>query len=326
MPTALSFAPASVSNVACGFDCLGFAIDGPGDTVRATPRETPGVTLTISADHGRLPTEPHRNSASVAAIELLKRLGVAATRGLSLHLHKGLAIGTGLGSSAASAVAAVHASAIALDLEIGRDVEHLTLLACALEGERAACGSIHPDNAAPSLLGGFVLARALEPLDVIELPVPDGLHCTVVRPHVEIATRDARLALGDTVPLAAATRQWANLGALVAALHRGDLDLLGRSLEDHVAEPHRADSVPGFARARRAALEAGALGCSLSGSGPALFALTGDRAAAERCADALARAFDELDLASDRWISPVGAPGARSLDVTGTDLEAGGRL
>ncbi len=299
-----AFAPATVSNVACGFDVLGFAIDEPGDVVSASEREEPGVELLeVTGDGGRLPHDAARNTAGVAASALLDAVG--SKRGVSLRLHKGMPLSSGLGSSAASGVAAAYATSRALGLEASREL----LLRCAMAGEKVACGSAHADNAAPSVYGGFVLIRASDPPDVVELPVPEGLSCAVVRPHIEVDTRTSRGLLGDTVPLRAAVTQWGNLGALVAGLHRGDLELIARSLEDAIAEPKRAGQVPGFAGAKRAALEAGALGSSLSGSGPSIFALCAGRAGAERAAAAMAAAFEGQGLDCDRYVSKVGSEG-----------------
>lgn len=299
------FAPATVSNVACGFDVLGFAVEGPGDLVTAELGERPGVTIAeLSGDGGRLPREAEKNTAGVATRALLERAGSAA--GIVLRIEKRMPLASGLGSSAASAVAAVVAADALLGLGAGRE----ELLACALEGELLACGSAHADNAAPCLYGGFVAVRANHPLEVVELPVPAGLACALVRPHVAVETRGARLALGDSVPLAAAVRQCGNLAALVAALFRGDLGLLGRSLEDHIAEPKRAALVPGFREVQAAARKAGALGCSLSGSGPSIFALAASLSEAETIAAAMKAALDALAIPADRLVSPVGARGA----------------
>lgn len=302
-----AFAPATVSNVACGFDVLGFAVDGPGDEVMASRREEPGVVISaLDGDGGRLPRDAGRNTAGVATQALLALVGRPA-EGIDLRIHKRMPLASGLGSSAASAVAAVHA----VDRLLGLGLPRVELLRCALEGERMACGSAHADNAAPCLYGGFVLVRSLAPLDVVELPVPPGLSCALVRPHVEVETRMARCVLGDTVPLKAMVRQCGDLGALVAGLFRSDLELIGRALVDHVAEPLRAGLVPGFRAVQAAARDAGALGCSLSGSGPSIFALCASPADAERVADAMAEALRALAIPADRLVSPVGTPGVR---------------
>lgn len=304
-----AFAPATASNIACGFDIMGFAVDGPGDEVVARRRDRPGIEIAeITGDDGRLPVAADRNTAGVAVGELLRQSG-RLDDGVTLSVHKKMPLSSGLGSSAASAVAAAKAVAELLGIEANREL----LLRCALEGERVACGSAHPDNATPCVYGGFVLIRCSDPLDVIELPVPDGLMCVLVRPHVEVRTRDARDALGNEVPLAAAVRQWANVGALVAGLYRGDLELMSRALHDHVAEPKRAHLVTGFAEAKAAALEAGALGCSLSGSGPSIFALCNGDRSAENVADAMVLAVKKMGVGVDRLVSKVGTRGVRIL-------------
>ena len=304
-----AYAPATVSNVACGFDVLGFAVEKPGDTVAARLRSQPGVEiLEITGDDGRLPRDAEHNTAGVAVRALLAATG--DERGVALRLHKGMPLASGLGSSAASGVAAVYAASRLLELEASRGL----LLRCAMEAERVACGTAHPDNAAPCVYGGFVLVRAGDPPEVVPLPIPDGLACAVARPHLEVDTRASRGALGDTVPLGAAAVQWGNLGALVAGLFRGDLELIGRALVDVIAEPKRAPLVPGFFAAKSAALAAGALGCSLSGSGPSVFALCATRPQAEAAAAAMGEAFENAGLASDRIVSRVGSEGVRLLE------------
>lgn len=302
-----AFAPATVSNVAAGFDVLGFALDEPGDIVVARLAETPGVVIAaIEGDDGRLSREPLKNTAGAAAVALLRALGTS--QGVALEVHKGLPLASGVGSSGASAVAAV----VAVNELLGRPAALDVLCRCAMAGEQAGCGAIHPDNVAPSLYGGFVLARAIDPPDIVRLPVPAGLACAVLHPRVEVQTGAARALLGDHVPLSTAVRQWANLGALVSALHTGDLALLSRALVDHVAEPKRAGLVPGFDRVKAAALEAGALGCSLSGSGPSTFALASTLAQARAIGAAMAAAYAAATaLEADLWVSPVGTRGAR---------------
>lgn len=304
-----AFAPATVSNVACGFDVLGFAIEGPGDLVVAEEQEENGVVIAdLQGDEGRLPRQTERNTAGVAVRALLERAGLSG-RGIALSIEKRMPLASGLGSSAASAVAAV----VAVDALLGLGAPRPELLACALEGEKMACGSAHADNAAPSLYGGFVLVRGGAALEVVELPLVPRLTCALVRPHVAVETRGARLVLGDSVPLPAVVAQCGNLAALVAALFRQDLELLSRALVDHVAEPKRAGLVPGFREVQAAARQAGALGCSLSGSGPSIFALCASPESAERVADAMKAALDALAIPADRWVSPAGTRGAHLL-------------
>jgi homoserine kinase len=296
-----------VSNVACGFDVLGFALDEPGDIVSAVPHPDTGVRIdAIHGDGGRLPLDPMRNTASAAALALIRRL--ETTRGVALTIHKGLPLSSGIGSSGASAVAAV----VATNELLGRPAPVDMLLECAMAGEQAGCGAKHPDNVSPSLYGGFVLARSAAPPDIVRLPVPDGLACAVLHPHLEVETGAARRLLGDQVALRDAVRQWGNLGALVAALYTNDMALLSRSLVDAIAEPKRAALVPGFHAVKQAALSAGALGCSLSGSGPSIFALAPTLEIAHAAGAAMQAAYKkDSGAASDLWVCLVGRQGAR---------------
>ena len=304
-----AFAPGTVSNVGCGFDVLGFALEQPGDLVIAMPRERPGVEiLDITGDNGRLPRDPGRNTASVAASALISATG----HGVGLIIRKGLPLASGIGSSGASAVASVLAVNEALELNATPEA----LLRSAMEGERASAGAVHPDNVAPSMLGGFVLARSVDPPDMVPLPVPAGLACAVLCPALEIETRAARAILPPNVPLASAVRQWANVGALVAALHTGDIDLLGRAMEDHIIALHRARLVPGFSHIVSAALAAGAIGCNLSGAGPAMFALCRSIEDAQTVGDAMRAALREHGGVSGQVIaSRVSPAGGRVVDA-----------
>lgn len=312
------FAPATVANVASGFDVLGFALEHPGDTVHARRREAPGVeVVSVEGDGGRLPRDG-RNTAAVAARGFLERLGLSF--GLELSLYKGMPMSSGLGSSAASAVAAVYAA----NLLAGSPCSVQELLPFTMQAEEVACGAAHADNVAPALLGGFVLIRSYEPLDVIRLPVPEGLAAAAVHPHAEIQTSDARRILKKEIRLSDAIRQWGNLAALVAALYQGDLDLLGRSLQDVVAEPRRALLIPGFPRVKNAALEAGALGCSISGSGPSLFSLCASLEQARGVGEAMQRAFAAEGLESDLYVSQINQEGPRLLEGSASRLAGAG--
>jgi len=313
MTAVTAFAPATVSNVACGFDVLGFAMEAPGDEVSASfagGKTTDGAgTVTIEdieGDGGRLPRDGAKNTAGVAVRALLQTLG--EHRNITLRIRKGLPLSSGLGGSAASAAAAV----VAVDALLGAASPLITLIASALEGERVGAGSAHADNVAPALCGGLVLVRRTSPPDVLQLPVPPGLTAVVVHPDIEIETSMARALLGSDVPLKDAVQQWANLGALVHGLHTGDFAVIGRSLEDTIAEPRRASLVPGLAAIKRAAADAGALGCSLSGSGPSLFALCKGHDVALRVAEAMTAAVGrEIGGESQTYLSPVAQRGAR---------------
>lgn len=302
-----AFAPATIGNIGVGFDILGLALERPGDEVIARKSETPGLRITkITGHHGKLPFEPERNTAGVAALHLLEYLGETG-RGIELEIHKKMPSGSGLGSSAASAVAAV----LAVSELLRTGLSKRELLPFAVAGEAVATGSPITDNVAPSLLGGIVLIRDGATLDVHRLHVPRGLYAAVVYPHVEILTKSARALLKPDVPLDAFVRQTANVGAFVVALFNGDLALLGRCLRDEVIEPQRAHLVPGFYAVKEAALAvAGVLGCSLSGSGPSVFALSANSLAAEEAGLAMQRKFAEHGIQSEIFLSAVNQEGA----------------
>lgn len=305
MTSVTAFAPATVSNVACGFDVLGFPLESPGDEVTATMAAA-GVRIDdILNDGGRLPRDAAKNTAGVAVLAFLATIG--ERRGVTLTIRKGLPLSSGLGGSAASAAAAV----VAVNALMGANASLDTLVACALEGERLGAGSAHADNIAPCLCGGFVLVRRASPPDIIRLPVPAGLTAVVVHPDLEIETARARALLGDTVPLQDAVRQWANLGAFVDGLHRGDFAQISRSLEDTIAEPRRAALIPGLSLIKRAAADAGALGCSLSGSGPSLFALCQTPERAVTVAAAMSAAVrTHIGGEPQTYVSPIATRGA----------------
>ncbi len=305
------FAPGSIGNLACGFDVLGLALEGPGDEVLARLVPEPGVVITsIQGDGGRLPTAVSENSAGTAARAVLDEVGGGA--GIELELRKGLPLSAGMGGSAASAVAA----AVAANTLLGDRLPLEAVLSCALAGEAVAAGDAHPDNAAPSLLGGLVLVPSWDPLRAIELEVPPDLVAVHVHPHLEVETGWARGILGDQVDLADAVAQWGNTAAFVAGLFRSDWDLIARAVEDRIAEPLRAEAVPGFRAVKQAALESGALAASLSGSGPSLFALCRGRDRAVAVAERMVGAFKEsAGIEADSIVSPGRARGARVLSI-----------
>ena len=320
------FAPATVSNLGPGFDVLGLALQQPGDLVEAELHDEPGVKIvTVTGAGDALTTDPTRNVVGIAAADVLRRLqdkvqGPAASGqnqgpgtgvGVRLWLHKQMPLASGLGSSAASSVA----GALAVNELFGGGLSRRELVASALEGERAASGARHADNAAPSLLGGIVLIRSYDPLELVSLPIPPELRVVVVHPHCEVATASARALvskrryeLGDVVA------NLGNVGALISALHQNDLELFGRSIRDRLVEPVRAGLIPGFQQVKDAALAAGALGCSISGSGPSVFAFSGSDKGASLVAAAMREAFREAaDLESDAYVGPVNARGATTL-------------
>jgi homoserine kinase len=302
-----AFAPATVSNLGPGFDCLGLALRKLGDRVRARLSDTPGIVLSrVEGDRGRLSRNVDENTACVAAARLLR--DHAPSAGVEIELYKGLPLGSGLGSSGASAAAAAVAVDAVLELGLPRTV----LVQACREAEAAACGSPHPDNVAPAIFGGIVLIPSLDPLRVIELPVPESLWLVIYTPGCEVKTADARAVLPASVRLADAVGQAARLGLLVHALHTGDLALLGEAVMDPIVEPARAGLVPGFREAKAACSEAGALACSLSGSGPTTFALTGEPTRAEALLEILDEAFTLSGVPGSGFTDRVG-PGARVL-------------
>ncbi len=303
------FAPATVANVACGFDILGFAIDQPGDEVIVRLIDKPGVYIVkISGDQGRLPLAAEKNTVSVSILALLKHL--KSNQGFEIELMKRMPLGSGLGSSAASTVAGVFAANILLGNPLAKE----ELLPFATEGERIACGSAHADNAAPALLGGFVLIRSYQPLDVIQIATPKDLYCTVLHPQIEIRTEDARKILKKSILIKDAITQWGNIAGLIAGLMKSDYDLIRRSLQDVIIEPIRSILIPGFHEVKQAALASGALGCSISGSGPSLFALSSTREVASKAGDAMQAVMNSLNIASEIYISKINPVGPRILE------------
>ncbi|PWJ44976.1 homoserine kinase [Sediminitomix flava] len=304
------FAPATVANVACGYDVLGLALGQPGDEVIIKKSDKAGVRITeITGDDGRLPTDPLKNTVGISVIKYLEAIG-AKEQGLEITLHKKMPFGSGLGSSAASTVAGVFAA----NELLGKPLTQENLLPFAMEGERVACGSAHADNVAPALYGGIVLIRSYKPLDVIKLPVPSELYVTVVHPHIEVATKDARQILKSNISFQRAIEQWGNVGGLVAGLYQEDYDLISRSLKDVVVEPVRSILIPGFESVKQAALDNGALGGSISGSGPSIFSLCKGEEIAGQVAEAKRKAFSEIGIHCDVYVSPVNQAGPIVLD------------
>ncbi len=297
-----AFAPATISNLGPGFDCLGLAIQGAGDRVRVRRAATPGVRLCrVTGDRGRLPTEPEANTASAVLIEMIRRYAPGA--GLEVELDKGLPLGSGLGSSGASACAALIAGDAALGLSLG----HPQLVDLARDGERIACGSAHPDNVAPAIVGGIVLIPNLDPLRLISLPSPRDLWIAVYTPGCEVKTADARAVLPEQVGLGQTVRHAARLGLLVHALHVDDLALMGEAIVDELVEPARAHLIPGYLDAKIAAIEAGAIACSISGAGPTTFALAASEERATALLEILEEAFTHNGVAGKGWVDRVGA-------------------
>jgi len=308
MRTVRAFAPATVANVSCGFDVFGFAVDHPGDEVELQLTRGPEVVIKkIVGDGGRLPLDAQKNTAGVAVRAYLQALD--STQGVDIILYKNLPLGSGMGSSAASSVAAL----VGINHLMGEPLTKKELLPFAMEAERIACGAAHADNVAPSLLGGFILVRSYSPLDVVSIPTPSELFCTLVHPQLELKTEDSRQVLRSNIPLKDAITQWGNIAGLVAGLMKPDYGLIGRSLKDVVAEPVRSLLIPKFHAMKELAVEAGALGCGISGSGPTLFALSTEKQLACNIGKVIQEQFTKLSLKSEVYISRINERGARVL-------------
>ncbi len=306
MRQATAFAPASLGNVAVGFDVLGHSLEGPGDRVTVRRVEAPGVrVLAIRGTTAALPLEAEANTAGRALLSVLRRAG--AGHGFEVEIDKGIALGSGMGGSAASAVGAVVAANALLDAPLTQGEQYQA----AMDGEAAAAGSRHGDNVGPMLLGGLVIAPTEGA--PVRVPVPPWLHVALVHPHFVLETRKARAALAGAYELHDFVVQSEGLSLVLAGCYTADAALLRRGLRDVLVEPRRAGLIPGFARVKQAALDCGALGASISGAGPSVFGWYESREAATRAAEAMAAAFAEAGLAADQLVSPVDGPAARVL-------------
>jgi homoserine kinase len=300
-----ALAPATVSNVVCGFDCLGFALDEPHDEILVRRIKKREVRI-INHDGFGLPTEAERNVAGVALLAMMQAADI--NFGFEVESTKHIKPGSGIGSSAASSCGAVVAANRILDDRFTKQ----ELVGFAMEGERLASGAAHADNVAPCIIGGFTLIRSVDPLDVVSLEFP-LLFATVIHPQIEIKTADARALLPRDVPLKDAVRQWADLGAFVAALAQGDYELLGRSMEDFIVEPVRKPLIPKFDEIKTASLSAGALGGGISGSGPSIFMLSESREQASNIESAMRRVFEPTAIEFNTYSSAICTEGVKFL-------------
>jgi homoserine kinase len=296
---ATAFAPASVGNVAIGFDILGFAVDALGDRVTVSRRREPGVSINrVHGVAGELPTNPKSNTAGQALLAMQDALKLDF--GFDVEIDKGIPLGSGLGGSAASAVGAV----VAANALLPEPCSKLELLKFAMQGEAVASGSLHVDNIAPSLFGGLVLTVGIDHPRVKQIPVPPEVRAVILHPHMFLSTKQARAILRRTVDLSDFVWQTANLAGFISGCYTNDLDMIRASLEDVVIEPQRQALIPGFQDVRRAAMEAGALGCSISGAGPTTFAWA--RASnASAVMDAMRREFARKSIDLDEWIVEI---------------------
>lgn len=300
------FCPATIANLSCGFDVLGLCLDNVGDEMVIRKSDQKGIRITklVGAD---LPLETEKNVAGVAGLALLN--AVETDFGFDIEIYKNIKAGSGIGSSAASAAGAVFG----INELLGNPFAIKDLVQFAMQGEKLACGNAHADNVAPALLGGFTLVRSYNPLDIIKIESPDELYATVVHPQIELKTSDARSVLKQTVSLKSAIMQWGNVGGLIAGLYTKDYDLIGRSLHDEIIEPIRSVLIPGFDLIKKTALENGALGSGISGSGPSIFALSKGEATANKIAKAMSVVYEEMKLPYEIHVSKVNPDGVRIL-------------
>lgn len=298
------FCPATIANLSCGFDVLGLCLETAGDEMIIRKSDIKGIRITkiVGAD---LPLETEKNVAGVSALAMLE--AVETEFGFEIEIYKNIKAGSGIGSSAASSAGAVFG----INELLGRPFTRKELVLFAMQGEKLASGNAHADNVAPALLGGFTLVRSSNPLDIIKIESPSELYATVVHPQIELKTSDARSVLKQTVSLKSAITQWGNVGGLIAGLYTKDYDLIGRSLHDEIVEPLRSVLIPGFDLIKQTALENGALGSGISGSGPSIFALSKGKETAAKIAKAMSAVYDEMNLPYEIHVSKVNDEGMK---------------
>lgn len=300
------FCPATIANLSCGFDVLGLCLDNVGDEMIIRKTSIKGIKITkiFGAD---LPLETEKNVAGVAALAMISNLDLDF--GFEIEIYKKIKAGSGIGSSAASSAGAVFG----INELLGKPFSTKDLIPFAMEGEKLASGSAHADNVAPALLGGFVLVRSYNPLDIIKINSPEELYATVIHPQIELKTSDARSVLKQNVTLKQAIMQCGNLGGLISGLYTNDYDLIGRSLNDEIVEPLRSVLIPKFDLVKQKAIENGALGGGISGSGPSIFALSKGIETAEKVAKAMSEVYEEMNLNYEIHVSKVNPQGIKIL-------------
>lgn len=298
------FSPATVANVACGFDVLGFCLDSQGDEMIIRKTDQKGIKIT-HIEGFDLPYKTEDNVAGVSALAMYNHL--KPNCGFEIEIYKHIKPGSGIGSSAASAVGSVFG----MNELLGQPFNKQQLTYFAMKGEALASKSEHADNLAPAIYGGFTLVKSTLPLDILQLPTPKDLYATIIHPQIEIKTADARAVLPKDVLLKDAITQWANVGSLVHALHTSDYKLLHRSLQDIIVEPHRKNLIPYFDEVKNAAMSSGALGCAISGSGPSIFALSKGIDTAKSVEDAMINSYQDTHIRFETHVSKINTEGIR---------------
>ncbi|MGL1887339.1 MAG: homoserine kinase [Reichenbachiella sp.] len=300
------FSPSTIANVGCGYDILGFALDGIGEEMVVTELDSEQMVI-IENDKFDLPLNPEKNVASVAAKALLEAAGIK--KGFSFSFDKDIHPGSGMGTSASSSAGAVYA----VNELIGKPFNTHQLIEFAMEGEKMLSGKAHADNVAPNLLGGITLVRAYGPLDVLSLPTPEELYVAIVHPQVVVKTSDAKRMLKKNVSLEKAVSQWGNVGGLVAGLYESDYDLIGRSMTDHIIEPVRKLLIPLYDEVKNTVMEQGAVGCSIAGSGPSIFAFAKGEEKATELKASMQKIYDEVGILAYTYLSKIGTQGVRTI-------------
>jgi len=298
------FSPATVANVSCGFDVLGFCLDSVGDDMIIRKTEKKGIYIT-KIEGFDLPYEADLNVAGVSALAMYEAIDVDF--GFEIEIYKNIKPGSGIGSSAASAVGSVFG----MNELLGRPFNKTQLTGFAIKGEALASKCEHADNLAPALFGGFTLVKSISPLQILEIPSPDDLYATIIHPQIEIKTSESRAILPKKIALSDAITQWANFGSLIHALHTSDYDLIKESLHDVVVEPHRSKLIPHFNAVKKAAITAGALGCGISGSGPSIFTLSNSLETSNNVKDAIKNVYSKTGIAFEIHVSKINTEGVK---------------
>lgn len=296
------FSPATVSNVACGFDILGFPLESIGDEMIVTKSNIKGITITNIEGYD-LPYDVNKNVAGISALAMLKDLGYDG--GFDIEIFKNIKPGSGIGSSGASSVSSVFA----INELLGNPYSKFDLIRFAMKGEELSSASMHADNVAPAILGGFNLVKSISPLEVLQIPTPSDLCAVIIHPQIEIKTSDSRSLLPSKVLLSDATKQLSSLGSLVHALHLSDYKLIGSCLKDYLIEPHRSKLIPCFDELKTNAVESGALGCSISGSGPSVFALTKGLKIANKVQKSFSSIYEKTNISYETYVSKISSKG-----------------
>lgn len=303
------FSPATIANISCGFDVLGCCLENIGDEMTLRKSNSQGIKI-LKIEGMDLPLETEKNVAGAAGLALLKALKSEPEFGFEIEMVKKIKPGSGIGSSAASAAGAVYA----MNELLGKPFSAFELINFAAEGERLACGSPIADNVAPALLGGFTLVKDIDPIRVIKLPCLKNLFVVILHPQIEIKTSEARAILPKEVSLENAVRQWANVGSLVHALHSQDKQLFADSLHDFIVEPHRSQLIPFFNEVKEKALQLGALGCGISGSGPSMFAFCESESTAQKIQIRLDALYGLTGTPFQLYVSKINTVGVKKLE------------